>query len=175
MGYCDYTDAWVFALTRQRRQELADHRAQHPPTIRFSVGVDGVIPQPPQRRKCAMKNWAKRVWKAGVTRCYWCADVMNGNIGQPHKRTVDHLIPLVHGGRDDESNWVLACYRCNHEKADMLPDEFERYLSMKAAAAWARLTGSDPASTNCATSSTRKPARRSSPPATYLHATPNGW
>lgn len=30
--------------------------------------------------------------------------------------TFEHVIPLAHGGANDETNIVIACYSCNHEE-----------------------------------------------------------
>jgi len=47
----------------------------------------------------------------------------------PHCATVDHFVPLALGGRDNLSNVVLACVRCNLRKADRAPaiPEFVRW------------------------------------------------
>ena len=34
---------------------------------------------------------------------------------------VDHLIPSLHGGTDDEHNLITACHACNHYKGNLLP------------------------------------------------------
>lgn len=39
--------------------------------------------------------------------------------------TVDHYIPLVQGGENKVSNFVLACRRCNTLKGDKMPWEFQ--------------------------------------------------
>lgn len=33
--------------------------------------------------------------------------------------TIDHLIPLAHGGTDETTNYVTACKPCNAKKADL--------------------------------------------------------
>lgn len=38
--------------------------------------------------------------------------------------TQDHVIPVSKGGADEDDNIVLACYRCNSSKSDMLPLNF---------------------------------------------------
>lgn len=40
------------------------------------------------------------------------------------KATVDHYIPISRGGWDSPSNWVLACWKCNNTKANLMPNEF---------------------------------------------------
>jgi 5-methylcytosine-specific restriction endonuclease McrA len=50
--------------------------------------------------------------------CYWCGCKLE-------KYHVDHVIPLVRGGRNDPSNLVIACPQCNLSKGDKLPHEWE--------------------------------------------------
>ncbi len=33
---------------------------------------------------------------------------------------VEHIVPPLHGGRDDDSNWALACRSCNVHKSDCI-------------------------------------------------------
>jgi 5-methylcytosine-specific restriction endonuclease McrA len=42
---------------------------------------------------------------------------------------MDHLVPLVRGGRSTKSNIVTACKDCNNRKKYFLPLEWEEYLS----------------------------------------------
>jgi 5-methylcytosine-specific restriction protein A len=42
---------------------------------------------------------------------------------------MDHLIPLIRGGKSVKSNIVPACKDCNHKKRYMLPLEWEQYLN----------------------------------------------
>ena len=38
---------------------------------------------------------------------------------RPRSRTIDHVTPRVHGGRDDWTNLAAACARCNNTKGEM--------------------------------------------------------
>jgi hypothetical protein len=40
--------------------------------------------------------------------------------------TVDHYVPVVAGGADDDDNLVYACFRCNLYKADFHPTDADR-------------------------------------------------
>ena len=42
--------------------------------------------------------------------------------------TIDHVIPLSRGGRDQWSNVVAACKDCNRRKGNHLPDEIRMRL-----------------------------------------------
>jgi hypothetical protein len=39
-------------------------------------------------------------------------------------KTIDHIIPVSRGGINHKKNYVDACDRCNHLKADRLPEQF---------------------------------------------------
>lgn len=43
----------------------------------------------------------------------------------PDERTIDHVIPLSKGGRNIESNRVIACHECNNKKGSQ--EWFPRY------------------------------------------------
>lgn len=45
--------------------------------------------------------------------CWYC-----GRQLRPETSTLDHFKPRAAGGDDDESNLLLACWRCNRRKAD---------------------------------------------------------
>jgi len=42
---------------------------------------------------------------------------------------MDHLVPLVRGGRSVRSNVVPCCRECNAHKKYLLPVEWEEYLA----------------------------------------------
>jgi len=65
--------------------------------------------------------WRNRIGK-GV--CHYC-----GGTFRPGELTLDHLVPLVRGGRSSKGNCVPACKSCNNIKKDLLPVEWEAYLS----------------------------------------------
>ena len=60
------------------------------------------------------KELKKTLWwrnKLNNRECYYCAkkfDVEN--------LSMDHLVPLVRGGRSTKNNVVVACKKCNSEK-----------------------------------------------------------
>jgi len=65
--------------------------------------------------------WRKKISKR---KCYYCGKEVPEN-----KLTMDHLIPLIKGGKSVKSNIVPACKDCNHKKKYMLPLEWEQYLN----------------------------------------------
>jgi 5-methylcytosine-specific restriction endonuclease McrA len=41
---------------------------------------------------------------------------------------MDHVVPLIRGGKSTKGNTVPACKECNNRKKHMLPIEWEEYL-----------------------------------------------
>lgn len=41
---------------------------------------------------------------------------------------MDHVVPLIRGGKSTRGNTVPACSECNSQKKYLLPVEWERYL-----------------------------------------------
>jgi len=64
--------------------------------------------------------WRNRIARG---RCHYCrAEVA------PRDLTLDHIVPLVRGGRSSRGNCVPACKECNSRKQSLLPIEWEEYL-----------------------------------------------
>ncbi|MBI1920133.1 MAG: HNH endonuclease [Geobacter sp.] len=64
-------------------------------------------------------------WKNRVGRgiCHWC-----GGKFPLDDLTMDHIVPIVRGGKSSRGNLVPACKECNNKKKYMLPIEWEEYL-----------------------------------------------
>ena len=56
--------------------------------------------------------------------CYYC-----GSRTPPQMLTMDHIVPIARGGRSTKGNLVPACKTCNNAKKQLLPMEWEQYLS----------------------------------------------
>jgi len=65
--------------------------------------------------------WWKRRIAAGA--CHYCARAVGARA-----LTMDHLVPLIRGGRSVKGNVVPACKDCNSKKQSLLPWEWEQYL-----------------------------------------------
>ncbi len=72
-------------------------------------------------RELRRSQWWKRR-RAGGT-CHYC-----GRIFPPKDLTMDHIVPLIRGGKSSKGNTVAACKECNNRKKHMLPIEWEEYL-----------------------------------------------
>ena len=73
------------------------------------------------RGRINRKDWQNIIDAFGNT-CVYC--------GKPEKLEVDHFIPQSLGGRNDFTNFVPACRRCNASKGNLHPSIFlspERY------------------------------------------------
>ncbi len=72
-------------------------------------------------RDLRQTQWWKRRRSTG--RCHYC-----GRTYRPADLTMDHLVPIVRGGKSVHANVVPACKECNAKKKYLLPVEWEEYL-----------------------------------------------
>jgi 5-methylcytosine-specific restriction enzyme A len=63
-------------------------------------------------------TWWKRKMNHG--QCYYC-----GGKVAPRNLTMDHLVPLIRGGKSVKNNIVPACKACNSKKKHLLPIEWK--------------------------------------------------
>ncbi|WP_291460934.1 HNH endonuclease [Desulfobacula sp.] len=73
-------------------------------------------------RKLRSSQWWKRKRSLGV--CHYCK-----NNFLPKELTMDHIIPLARGGRSQKFNLVPCCKECNTKKKQLLPSEWEEYMT----------------------------------------------
>lgn len=62
-------------------------------------------------------NWWKQKLASGI--CHYC-----GKKFKPEELTMDHIVPIVRGGKSTKSNVVPACKECNNKKKYLTPVEF---------------------------------------------------
>lgn len=60
----------------------------------------------------------RAIWKRDFYTCQYCGRKPNQD-----ECTIDHIIPRSQGGETSWTNCVLACYKCNSQKADRRPEE----------------------------------------------------
>jgi len=68
----------------------------------------------------------KKQWWLGLVskgECYYCGEKFPAE-----ELTMDHIVPLIRGGKSTKGNIVCACKECNNKKKHMLPLEWEEYL-----------------------------------------------
>ncbi|RJQ52237.1 MAG: HNH endonuclease [Nitrospiraceae bacterium] len=72
-------------------------------------------------RELRKTQWWKR--KRAEGKCYYC-----GKEAPPEDLTMDHIVPIVRGGKSAKNNVVTACKECNTKKKHSLPFEWQEYL-----------------------------------------------
>src|SRR5215475_3154525 len=73
-------------------------------------------------RQLRQSAWWKRRRSAGV--CHYCSRTVGSGA-----LTLDHVVPLVRGGRSVRANMVPACKDCNSKKQSLLPWEWAAYVA----------------------------------------------
>lgn len=66
-----------------------------------------------------------RWWKQKLAegKCFYCQQKF-----PPAELTMDHIVPLIRGGKTTKGNVVPVCKACNHKKKYLLLMEWEDYL-----------------------------------------------
>ena len=67
-------------------------------------------------RELRASQWWKRKRATGI--CHHC-----GQKFLPKELTMDHLIPIIRGGKSTRGNLVPACKKCNADRKYRLPFE----------------------------------------------------
>jgi 5-methylcytosine-specific restriction endonuclease McrA len=73
-------------------------------------------------RELRESQWWKRRRSTGI--CHYC-----GRKFPPRELTMDHVVPIIRGGKSSKGNVVPACKECNSKKKYLLPIEWEEYLA----------------------------------------------
>ncbi len=76
-------------------------------------------------RELRKSQWWKNRIGQGV--CHYC-----GGRFVPKELTLDHVLPIVRGGKSSKGNCVAACKECNSRKQHLLPVEWEEFLAAQA-------------------------------------------
>jgi len=96
------------------------------PEARFipEVGDAELKREKARARELRGSAWWKRRIAAGI--CYYCEQ----HVGV-RSLTMDHLVPLIRGGRSVRGNAVPACKDCNSKKQSLLAWEWDQYLQSR--------------------------------------------
>jgi 5-methylcytosine-specific restriction endonuclease McrA len=87
----------------------------------FDWNDDDIRRERSRARDLRKSQWWKRKVARGL--CHYCSRPT------PVKElTMDHVVPLVRGGRSTKGNVVPCCKECNTRKKSLLPMEWEEYL-----------------------------------------------
>jgi len=94
-------------------------------TFFLAADEDHVRREKAKARELRNSQWWKNL--RGEGQCYYCqARFSVSNL------TMDHVVPIVRGGRSTKSNIVPCCKQCNSKKKHMLPIEWQEYLDSLA-------------------------------------------
>lgn len=66
-------------------------------------------------------RWWKH--KLAVGKCFYCQQKF-----PPAELTMDHIVPLIRGGRTTKGNVAPVCKECNNKKKYLLLMEWEDYM-----------------------------------------------
>lgn len=72
-------------------------------------------------RELRKSQWWKRKRADGI--CFFCKRKVNAK-----DLTLDHIVPIIRGGKSTKGNVVPACKDCNNKKKYLLPIEWEEYI-----------------------------------------------
>lgn len=61
-------------------------------------------------------SWWKNELAKGI--CHYC-----GKKFPPEELTMDHVLPVVRGGKSNKGNIVVCCKQCNNDKKYLTPAE----------------------------------------------------
>ena len=85
------------------------------------VTDEGVNIEKAKARELRNSQWWKKKRGAGI--CYYC-----GKRFRPDELTMDHIVPIIRGGKTTKGNIVPCCKECNSKKKYMLPMEWGEYM-----------------------------------------------
>lgn len=75
-------------------------------------------------RELRQTSWWKRRIATGL--CHYCRRQVGAR-----GLSLDHVVPLIRGGRSVRANMVPACKDCNSKKKSLLPWEWDGYLARR--------------------------------------------
>lgn len=87
----------------------------------FDISEEQLRRERQKARELRRSQWWRKRIDAGL--CHYCGGHFNSR-----DLTLDHIVPLVRGGRSTRGNCVPACKECNTRKRDLLPTEWQEYL-----------------------------------------------
>ena len=87
----------------------------------------GITPEEIQKERSRARElrktfWWKRKREKGI--CFYCEERF-----RPSELTMDHLVPIVRGGKSKKGNLVPCCKECNNKKKNSLAFEWEGYTN----------------------------------------------
>lgn len=80
-----------------------------------------------RREKAKARELRQSAWwknQLGRGQCHYC-----GQRVPPQALTMEHIVPVIRGGRSTKGNVVTCCKACNSQKKYLLPVEWEEYMA----------------------------------------------
>jgi 5-methylcytosine-specific restriction endonuclease McrA len=90
----------------------------------IEVSEEDIRREKEKARELRKTRWWRNRIAQGI--CSYC-----GCSFPPEELTMDHLVPVIRGGRSVRGNVAPACKECNNRKRHMLPLEWEEYMGDK--------------------------------------------
>ncbi|GFO64210.1 HNH endonuclease [Geomonas paludis] len=87
----------------------------------IEVSEEEVRREREKARELRRSQWWKNRVAKGV--CHWCQGKF-----PPAELSMDHIVPVIRGGKSAKGNVVPCCKECNNKKKHMLPIEWQEYL-----------------------------------------------
>jgi 5-methylcytosine-specific restriction endonuclease McrA len=85
------------------------------------VGEEEIAREKQKARVLRESQWWKN--RRGEGLCYYCRRRFPAR-----ELTMDHIVPIVRGGKSVKSNVVPCCKSCNSKKHYLLPAEWQEYM-----------------------------------------------
>ncbi len=88
--------------------------------------ISTVTEQETRKEKQKARDLRKTQWwkrKRAEGKCYYC----NKKV-LPGELTMDHIVPIIRGGKSVKNNIVTCCKDCNNKKKHSLPTEWAEHM-----------------------------------------------
>jgi 5-methylcytosine-specific restriction endonuclease McrA len=83
------------------------------PPFYVAVSDEEIRRERRRARELRASQWWKRRCAAGV--CHYCGDKF-----PPRALTMDHIVPIIRGGKSTKGNVAAVCKECNNKKKHSL-------------------------------------------------------
>jgi 5-methylcytosine-specific restriction protein A len=85
------------------------------------VSEDEIKRERARARALRTTRWWKQKLAQGI--CYYC-----GRRFAPEQLSMDHIVPIIRGGKTTKNNVAPVCKECNNKKKYLLPMEWDEYM-----------------------------------------------
>jgi 5-methylcytosine-specific restriction endonuclease McrA len=92
-----------------------------PEPFMIQVSEEEIKKEREKARILRQSRWWKQRLARGI--CHYCQRHL-----PPAALSMDHIVPLIRGGKTTRGNVVAACKECNNKKKYLLPMEWEAHM-----------------------------------------------